>query len=73
MPNLPTVTFQEALEVIESLPEDQQEDIIDIIHRRLTEQRREFLSRNIQEAKAEYARGDIKKGTVEDLMSEIER
>ena len=65
------ITFQEAIEIIESLPEYQQEDLIDIIRHRLTEQRRQQLASNIKEARAEYARGEIKKGSVDDLMKEF--
>ncbi len=66
-----TVTFQEALDKIESLPEYQQEDLIEIVRRRLTEHRRQLLAENIREAKEEYDRGEVKKGTVDDLMSEL--
>lgn len=65
------IAFQEALDVIESLPEYQQEDLIDIIQRRLIEHRRELLAENIKEARKEYARGEVKKGTVDDLMKEL--
>ena len=64
-------TFQEALDIIESLPEYQQEDIIKIIRQRLIESRRELLAGNIEEARAEYARGEVEKGTVDDLMRDI--
>jgi hypothetical protein len=65
------VSFQEVLDIVESLPEYQQEDIIDIIRRRLIEQRREKLVDSIREAREEYARGEAKKGTVEDLLKEL--
>ena len=65
------VTFQEVLDIVESLPEYQQEDLIDIIRRRLIEQRRDKVAESIREAKEEYARGDVKKGTVDDLMKEL--
>lgn len=64
-------TFQDALDIIESLPEYQQEDIIEIIRQRLIEHRRESLAKNIGEAREEYARGEVNKGTVEDLMRDI--
>lgn len=38
------VTFQEALDIIESLPEYQQESLIDILQHRITERRRELLA-----------------------------
>ncbi|MCK5131432.1 MAG: hypothetical protein KAR40_04695 [Candidatus Sabulitectum sp.] len=57
------ITFQNALDAVESLPEYQQEDLI--------ERRREILSDNIFEAREEYDRGEVRRGTVEDLMKEI--
>ncbi|HDS03750.1 MAG: hypothetical protein KKF00_13640 [Proteobacteria bacterium] len=71
MPTRQTVSFQKALEIIESLPEYQQEDIINIIRHRLIEQRRQLLAENIREAREEYARGEIKEGTVDDLIREL--
>jgi len=65
------VTFQEVLDIVESLPEYQQEDLVDIIRRRLIEQRRDRLADSIEEARGEYARGEVKKGTVDDLMKEL--
>jgi hypothetical protein len=66
------VTFQEALEVVESLPDYQQEDLIEIVRKRRLERRREVLLENIKEAQAEYERGECRTGTVEDLMREID-
>ena len=51
-----TATFDEALDIIESFPEDQRESIVEIVKRRLTE---------------EYARGEARRGTVDDLIREI--
>ena len=65
------VTFQEALDVVESLPEHQQEDLILIIQRRRLERRREVLAESIKEARAEYARGEATGGTVDDLMKQL--
>jgi hypothetical protein len=65
------ITFQKALEAIESLPEEQRESLIDIVKRRLIEERRERLAQRIGEAREEYKRGEIKKGTVDDLMREL--
>jgi hypothetical protein len=66
-----SITFQEALDIIESLPEYQQEDIVNIIQRRLIERRRELIAENIKEARKEYIRGEVKKGNVIDLMREL--
>lgn len=66
-------TFQKALEIIESLPEEQRESLIDIVKRRLIEERRDGLAQNIKEAKGEYNRAEIEKGTVDDLMHELSK
>ena len=66
-----TVTFQEALDIVESLPEYQQEDLINIVRRRHIERKRASLAKNVKEARAEYARGEVDRGTVEDLMKEL--
>lgn len=71
MPAKQKVTFQKALDVIESLPVYQQEDVIDIVRHRLIEQRREMLAESVREAKKDYARGEVRKGTVDDLMKEL--
>ena len=68
-----STSFQKALDMVESLPEYQQEDLIDLIRRRLIEQRREALALRIQEAKAEYAQGKTKAGTVQDLMKDLSK
>jgi hypothetical protein len=59
------------LDIVESLPDYQQEDLINIITRRLIEQRRNLLADSIKEAREEYARGEVKKGSVDDLMKEL--
>jgi len=66
-----TGTFDEALEIIESFPEEQKESIIEIVKRRLTEERRERLAQTVKEAREEYVRGEVRRGTVDDLMLEI--
>ena len=66
-----TPTFDEALDIIESFPEDQRESIIEIVKRRMAEERREQLAQTIKEAREEYARGEVRHGTVDDLIREV--
>ncbi len=66
-------TFQKALEIVESLPEEQRESLMDIVKRRLIEERRDRLAQSIKEARGEYNRGEIEKGTVDDLMNELSK
>ena len=65
------VNFQEALEIIESFPEEQRESLIEIVKCRLVEERRNQLSQGIKEAREEFRRGEVKRGTVDDLMREL--
>ena len=73
MANRQTVTFQDAIDIIELLPEYQQEDIIDVIRHRLVEHRRELLAENIRGAREEYAGREVKKGSVDDLMRDLSK
>ena len=68
-----TTTFDETLEIIESFPEEQRESIIEIVKRRLTVERRERLAQAVKEAREEYARGEVRRGTVDDLMRELDK
>ena len=68
-----TTTFDEALDIIESFPEEQRESIVEIVKRRLTEERRERLAQTVKKARQEYARGEVRRGTVDDLIREIVR
>ena len=47
------VTFSEALELIESLPEEDRRDLLDIVRRRLVEERRAEIAKSIQAARGE--------------------
>ena len=66
-----TATFDESLDIIESLPEEQKESIIEIVKHRLIEDRRDLLVQNIKEAREEYSRGEVRRGTAGDLFREI--
>jgi hypothetical protein len=66
-----SVTFREALELIESLPEEQRRDLIDIVKRRLIEERRNEIANSIQAARGEFTRGEVKRGTVDDLLRKL--
>ncbi len=68
-----SITFNDALEVVESLPEDQRESLLEIVRHRLIEERRDKLALSIKKAKREYQKGEIRRGTVDDLMREVSR
>jgi len=47
------------------------ESLVEIVKLRLTEERRERLAQTVKESREEYARGEVRQGTVDDLMLEI--
>jgi len=63
--------FQEVIEVIEELPPDDQVLLIEIIRRRLIQHRRAELAAEVAEARGAYREGDVRRGTVADLMDAI--
>ena len=66
-----TTTFDKALEIIESFPEETRASMIGIVKRRLIEEKRKRLVQTVMEAREEYGRGQVKRGTVDDLIREI--
>jgi hypothetical protein len=66
-----TSTFQVALETVEELTPGDQEMLVEIVRRRLIERRRAELAEDIVAAREAYRRGDVRRGTVDDLMAEL--
>lgn len=65
------VTFDEVLDMIDSLSVEQRESLIEIVKSRLIEERRDRLGKSIKKARREYKHGKASRGTVDDLMSEL--
>jgi predicted AAA+ superfamily ATPase len=63
--------FQKALEAVESLPIDAREEIVEIIKRRLAEDRREEIAANAREAVKSVREKCAKYGTIEDLKKDL--
>ena len=63
--------FQEVIETVEALPFDDQELLVEIIRQRLIQRRRAELVADIAEARNAYQRGEVRRGTVADLMEEL--
>ena len=72
MSNLAAATFQQALEMVEGLPDEQQQDLVEIVRSRRIERRRDALAATIEQARQEFARGEVYRGTVDDLMAGID-
>jgi hypothetical protein len=63
--------FQEILETVEALPSDEQSMLIEIVRQRLIQQRRGELAVEIAEARQAYQTGQVRRGTVADLMGDL--
>ena len=68
----PTVSFQQAIEIVESLSLEDQEMLLDVLLKRLAQQRRKILVQEIAEVRQEYAQGNVQFGSVTDLMAELD-
>lgn len=65
--------FQEAIEVVESLPREDQEELIDLIHRRLIERRRSEIARHAEKTLQAVREGQARYGGFEDLRQDLLR
>ena len=67
----PETPFQKALDAVESLPVDSREEIIEIIKRRIAEDRREEIAANALEAVKAVRERRARYGTVEDIKRDL--
>ncbi len=63
--------FGEVLEAADYLSRDEQEELIDILHRRLAQAARQRLVTEVAEARQEFAEGRCLPTTPSELMREI--
>ncbi|MEH2386200.1 MAG: hypothetical protein V7K14_10560, partial [Nostoc sp.] len=55
-----TSTFQKAIEAVEALDPEAQGILVDIIQKRLKQQRRDDLLKAVAEAREAYAKGEVR-------------
>jgi uncharacterized protein YeeX (DUF496 family) len=65
-------SFNDVLEVVNRMSLDEQSLIIEILENRYRERRREDILRNARKTLQEYKKGLTKKGTVADLIKDLE-
>ncbi len=68
-----TTHFNQILEMIDHLSLDEQEDLINIVRHRQIERRREEIAVNIAQAHQEYQQGKVFRGTVDDVIAELNK
>ncbi|MGL5192427.1 MAG: hypothetical protein ACRC8Y_02320 [Chroococcales cyanobacterium] len=67
-----TSRLQEAIDTVESLSLEEQNLRVEILLKRLQRKRRENLRQDIEEVRHETAEGQIKFGSVEDFLKDLE-
>ena len=63
---------QQSIDLVESLPIDHQAVLIDLIQKRLHQQKRSQLIQEVKAAETEYAQGNVHRGTIAALMAELD-
>lgn len=65
-------TLQQALDLVETLEPEEQAILLNIISKRLAQQRRNELIEDIVQARDDYQKGNVKRGSIADLMAELD-
>jgi hypothetical protein len=65
-------SFQELIESVEALPIEDREILMEIVNKRIIEQRRDEMVADMETSLEAYKRGDIRSGTVDDLLKDLE-
>jgi hypothetical protein len=63
--------FADLLDAVDNLSREEKETFLEVLQRRLIEQRREEIAGEIAEARQEFQAGECQAVTAEDLMKEI--
>jgi hypothetical protein len=66
-----SMPFQKAIDAIEALELEDQETLIDLVRRRLIEQRRIEIARHASETLQAVREGNARYGTVSDLQKDL--
>jgi hypothetical protein len=73
MVNLHTESaFQKAIEAVEQLPIDERLVLLDVLRQRIGQTKRQELVAEVAAVREEYRSGNVKFGSVSDLMSELD-
>ena len=70
---LKTSAFQQAIETVEKLSLEEQEILLDTLQKRLYQQLRVILSQEIKEIRQELAEGQVKFGSVDQFLEDLDR
>jgi len=66
-----SMSFQDLIDAVETMPLDDQAMLVNLINKRIQEKRRSDLLAEVQEARDAFRRGEVKRGSFEDLMKDL--
>ncbi len=66
-----SLSFQDLIDAVESMILNDQSMLVELINKRITEKHRVELVTEVQEARGAFKRGEVKRGTFEDLMKDL--
>lgn len=64
-------SFGEVLEAAEELSLEDQEELMNVLSRRIAERRRDIIVRDIRSARGQFRKGSCRSVTPDELISEI--
>ena len=64
-------TFAQIVDEVHGLDQESKHELLEMIRAWLVEERREEICRNAVEAERELALGQVKRGSVDDLMADL--
>jgi hypothetical protein len=64
-------SFAQTLDAIESLPVDEQEDVLEVLQRRLAERRRAEFIATVKRSRKEFDAGKCKPASVAAIMRQV--
>ncbi|MEE3718129.1 hypothetical protein V2H45_15420 [Tumidithrix elongata RA019] len=68
-----TYSFNQILELVEEMSDDEKFTLLDLVGHRLREKRRDEIALNIARSNEEYTQGQVFRGTLAEVMAELRR
>jgi hypothetical protein len=66
-----TLSFQDLIEAVEAMPLEDQSIFVELINKRIIEKRRAELVVEVEEARKAFESGNVKRGSIRDLMKDL--
>ena len=67
-----TTTLNKLIEDFSQLPMDDKEYAVDVLKKQLTEAKRDAVAKRAREVMANFKKGAVRKGTIQDLYKDLE-